>query len=95
VCYGINHIVVSDMSVSTCGILLVTVQFVLHACDTYVCSNSEPCGLVCTSTVGGGCQSCAPGTYEDTVDSQLCMTCPEDTYSETMSSNCTVCPVGL
>ncbi len=34
-------------------------------------------------------------TRSQTVDSQACLTCQEDTYSETMSSNCTVCPVGL
>ncbi len=83
------------MSVSTCVIWLVALQFVSHVCVTYVCSNGESCGPACTSVVGGGCQPCAPGTYKDTVNPQECMTCPEDTYSEDMSSHYTMCPVGL
>jgi hypothetical protein len=83
------------MSVSICGVLFVISQLALHAGGTYVCASSGPCGPACTSAVGGGCQSCAPGTYKNTTGSQACMTCPLNTYSETMSFNCTVCPLGL
>jgi hypothetical protein len=45
---------------------------------------------------GGGCQSCAGGTYKDIVGNQACTNCPASSYSEEDYDNgvisCVSCP---